>query len=160
MCRLCLAALIVVGWGFSARAQVELIPDPPERESKFSVVSVELRVADVTKAVAFFRKLGFALRWAMEPADDGYVGSASMTGGVARVWLTRADLTDADRAAAARLGAVSFFIDGGPAALAAQRRRVVEAGIEVTDLPDMPSFKRFEVRSSDGYRIGFHAMQR
>jgi RNA polymerase sigma factor (sigma-70 family) len=121
--------------------------------SAYPVMSAEFFVKDVEVNLEFFEKLGFRRRWAETPDAMGRVPRASLVGGVARIWLRRAEEAEGTRPAP---GVNLFFwVEGGAEGLIAHRKRIEEEGVTVSGFFDDHTLRNFTVTTPDGYSIGF-----
>ena len=120
----------------------------------YNLISVEYLVRDVEANLAFFEKLGFPKRWLDQPDAGGRLPRASLTAGaMGKIWVRRA--ADASEIRPSASINPFFWVDGGPDALVAHRKRIAESGVPVTPIVDEHALPNFSVTTPDGYSICF-----
>ncbi len=122
-------------------------------EGGYNLISVEYLVKDVEANLEYFEKLGFPRRWLDEPEADGRLPRASLTAGaMGKIWVRRAPASEIRPSSSI---SPFFWVDGGPDALIAHRKRIADQGIAVTPIIDEHALPNFSVTTPDGYAICF-----
>jgi len=119
----------------------------------YTLISVEFLVRDVETNLEFFEKLGFPRRWLDKPDPDGRLPRASLTAGaMGKIWVRRA--ADGEIHPSSSINPF-FWVDGGPDALVAHRKKIADQGVAVTPIIDEHALPNFSVTTPDGYAICF-----
>lgn len=126
---------------------------PVQSTGGFQLISTEFLVKDVEANLEFFEKLGFPRRFTDAPDPDGKLPRASLTAGqFGKIWIRRAPPSEIHPSTSFN---VFFWIDGGPDALVAHRRKIADMNIPVTEIIDEYRLPNFNVTTPDGYQIAF-----
>jgi RNA polymerase sigma factor (sigma-70 family) len=119
----------------------------------YNLISVEFLVTDVEANLEFFEKLGFPRRWMDTPDATGRLPRASLTAGtMGKIWVRRA--ADSDIRPSSSINPF-FWVDGGPDALIAHRKKIADQGVTVSPIIDEHALPNFAVTTPDGYSICF-----
>jgi RNA polymerase sigma factor (sigma-70 family) len=119
----------------------------------YNLISVEFLVTDVEANLEFFEKLGFPRRWMDTPDATGRLPRASLTAGtMGKIWVRRA--ADSDIRPSSSINPF-FWVDGGPDALIAHRKKIADQGVMVSPIIDEHALPNFAVTTPDGYSICF-----
>lgn len=119
----------------------------------YHLISVEFLVKDVEANVEFFEKLGFPRRFLDTPDATGRLPRASLTAGtMGKIWVRRAAGSDIRPSSSIN---PFFWVDGGPDALIALRKKIADQGVMVSPIIDEHALPNFAVTTPDGYSICF-----
>jgi RNA polymerase sigma factor (sigma-70 family) len=119
----------------------------------YNLISVEFLVRDVEANLEFFEKLGFPRRWMDKPDAMGRLPRASLTAGtMGKIWVRRAAVPDIRPSSSIN---PFFWVDGGPDALIAHRKKIADQGVTVSPIIDEHALPNFAVTTPDGYSICF-----
>jgi RNA polymerase sigma factor (sigma-70 family) len=119
----------------------------------YNLISVEFLVRDVEANLEFFEKLGFPRRWMDTPDATGRLPRASLTAGtMGKIWVRRGAESEIRPSSSIN---PFFWVDGGPDALIAHRKKIADRGVMASPIIDEHALPNFAVTTPDGYSICF-----
>jgi RNA polymerase sigma factor (sigma-70 family) len=137
----------------NVKKEIAMIEQHTISQGGHQLISAEFLVRDVEANLDFFEKLGFPRRFTDKPDGTGKVPRASLTAGtVGKIWIRRAPEADIRPSSSIN---IFFWIEGGPEALIAHRRKIADRGVVVTPIIDEHALPNFNVMTPDGYSIAF-----